>query len=446
MNGINSSLNTVLKDDRINTTDKHLRSTSNDIDTINKIILQLSDDSKPINERMETFIQYCNLFTFLLSEEQADFLINLLSHAIELNDQTLISYFLHAIDIIIHFGEEFNDDFFIQKERLDVIISCFPNPNAFSIASYFVSLNLEYAKIIWEYDNIIHFNTLVYQPDKTLPTPVSPDQALSFLSSFLYYSEFIENMLEIIESSLQLWIVSDSDSGIRFEILRFIYYSIKLRNEIANSLINNHIFYTLFQSPSESPQHKDLILIILRELCFQTKNPERVIIQSNLLPFIEVTINSDDNNFICYCSDIIGDIAENSNAECFDTLIRDGLLDALWNILENNAIQCQICANSSLLRFFHNGNDDVKTELLQRGLFSHFADLLPYLSEKHAKGDLIFFLEILSKLESEEKQSFIDAIFNNEELIEALNELDDENSDENLGILVRSILSRIEST
>ena len=430
--------------DRINTQEISFRKISQDQETINQLILQLADENQPIEQRIETFSQFCSSFIFLITEEQANFIMELLVTAISEQNTTNISYFLHVIDIIVQFKEDFNNELFVKKERLDIIMHLIPNINAYSIASFLVSSSLEDAQLIWEYNEELDFKSLVYQPDRTKTAAVSPDQALSFLSSFFYYPEFSVELQEITQSALNLWLVSDSDPRIRFEVLRFLYFAIKNLKEIANFLLHNTTFYTLFQTRPQTSQHMDLVLMIIREMCFQTENPETVVINSNLLPFIVSTITSSDDIFSCYCCDIISDVAEKSNEAGFETMISLGLIDTLWNIIENSSLLCRSCAMSALLRFFYKGNNEIKQYLLEQDIFGQFGDIILCVDEKRARGELLFILQILGALENDGNEEIFSAILSNENFIESLREMDNENTDEPTLIPIRSILSRLD--
>lgn len=440
---IRNSLYNAREDDRINQTSRIDYQISFDEETNDAVIARLSEEGVPLDQRMQEFTEFCGKFRFILTEKQADFLIQLVASAKEAENDELANIFLYAICDVFQFKEEFNNELFIEKERLDVIMSCFPLCNAYTAASYLVSLNVESAKTIWEYNEDINFKSLVYRVDSEQSTPVSPDQALAFLSSFLKYPDFADEMMEINDCAIKLWMVSDSDSRIRYEILRFVYYSIKASEPIANFLLENDTFYTLFQSPPESQEHHIIILKVLRKLCEQTKNPERAIIASNLLPFIYITIKSQYDNVVSYGCDLLGEVAEKTSPEGFGTLMSLNFIDELWTTTNERSMQCNICALDALFRFFSNGPDEIKADFIEKGFFTQFANVITVFDDKRVYNDLVLMHSMIADAQTEENMMIIEAIFGNEDLVDALKELNDSDSfAENVNIIANGILSR----
>ncbi|EAY08449.1 hypothetical protein TVAG_355080 [Trichomonas vaginalis G3] len=415
-----------LRDRQNQQNDNQCREISTDFEVHNKLLNRLGDQSIPIEDRMNNFGEFCKTHRFVINEEQADYLIQLLNSARDQNNETLMINYLHAIELIIGYREEFTNELFLVPQRLEPIMQCFPLSYAYNIVGLLASTDEEAATTIFQYSKQYDFESTI-----------NDDQSIMFLTTFLKYQSLQEKILPTIQKVIRLGY--DSDGQLRFECLRFIYFALKQSTELCFDLVEYQDFYLIFQKPAEDAQTNDMMLLILREITFKTQNPLRSIIQTNLIYFILFGLQSDDACTLSYAIDIIGDLAEFGGQQGTEILIQNNIIEKLFKIIEDKALQNRLCAVSALLRIFLNSPLKFKVQILEKDFLSILSDHLPLMSDKECDSSLIILNMILRVAETNNETIVLDSIYGDEELYSVLSEISE--SSENR-VYAESILSR----
>lgn len=412
--------------DRLNMEDeRYTKDVSYDTELNTQILENLGDNSISIEDRINTFGNFCKEHIFIINAEQADYLINLLNSAKSIHNEPLINNYLHAIELVVSFREEFNNELFLEPHRLESIIDCFPHSYAFNIAGLLSSMNEYSAKIVFS-----------YQSNHKFVSEINSDQSLLFLTTFIRYDSLQEEILPLIQEVISL--AQDRDGKLRFECLRFIYFCVKESSKIQSMLVDYDDFYLIFQNPPEIAQTHDLMLLILREITFKSQNPKRTILDTNLIYFVFSALNSEDICTLSYAIDIIGDIAEFGLEDATQILLQNNVPQILLKIIEERPLQNVLCAVNSLIRIILNSPFEIQIQLFENDFIDILADNLTLMSFGEANSCLIVLNTIIKKADLNNQPAILEMIFSNENLYSALTDLLE--SDEN--VYAESILAR----
>lgn len=405
--------------------DSNMSQYCSDAELINNFFNELAEPSEDFEQSYNLFTEFCSSNVFICNEEQVLLLMQLLESFLNGEDEVSLTHMLTLIRQIIQFNEDFNDTYFAAPEYIELLIRCFPHVDAYIALGSLASHDEEIAMSIFDFNDRYEFANYLQ------PNQPNLDAALKFFSELYRFDSLKENMIPIIK---QIVMIGNflGDAKIKLEARRFVLFSIQ-NVEIAKVLISTPEFYFLFQEPPRSNQYYDIILLILREVVYRTKDPMQIIYDHNLQYLINNTLQIEDPIEVGYAADIVGDIAEYGGPEGVQRLISDDIINSLWAKItdEEPPLLVQTCIINALLRCYKNGDRELRSSFEENGFIEKLADSFDVFNDDEIFSVLEIIIDILRQDDSEGISSTSEILFGSEELVDAINEVSESSSERN---------------
>jgi len=393
-----------------------------------------------IIDMINELVNFCEKHVFILNSDQILKLYGLLQESLILQKKDVTESLLQLVFSIISFDEEFNNELFADEVFIELLIQSFPSKFAIDSLSVLALSNIENAKLIISYHEKYCFSKYLELGTQNL------DHFILFACSFLKYPELHMFLIKETESIVEICI-SDIHYSLKYESLRYIYQAFmnSPKQDFSNSLVlltsvsSNKSFFLIFQTSPDEIQMLDLILLILRELSFKCPNAFELFSERNLFPFLQISIQSEDDIVICYTCDIIGEIAHCGD-DAIQVLVEFGFIDSLWQIIDNDhSIQARNCSVLSLLLFLRSSSDEYWIPIIERDFFSILAETMEFISKYELDHITNVLLGLIYRSLESNCPIIINSISSNDELLFRLQTIYEENEEPSATFAYQSI-------